>query len=304
VSKKQARSSISTVSTSSPEDETDHEAGIIRTIIVENFMNHAHLRINLDPHVNFIVGKNGSGKSAIVASCIAGLACKASSSGRNLSSYKSFIKHGEDYALIQVRRANAPSTRGAPTLVWLAPWQIHLANPFLSDPYKYDEFGDTLIVEHRIEKNGPGSYRLKSGCGASDRKSNKKEVEELCEHFNIQCENPCALLTQEAAKKFLHNGTEGTRYKFFLEAANLQLQRVDLLGTKARRRLLARTSASLAPRPTAMLPAACSSHGRVLSSRRRMSRIGRSRRRRRRRACPSSRRWRATRRRRSTVPNI
>ena len=84
-------------------------------------------------------------------------------------------------------------------------------------------------------------------------------MEELCEHFNIQCENPCALLTQEAAKKFLHNGTEDTRYKFFLEAANLQSRRVHLLGTQARRGRpttptmpavpLARTSVSLAPRP-------------------------------------------------------
>lgn len=147
------------------------------------------------------------------------------------------------------------------TLCWLAPWQIHLANPFLSDPYKYDEFGETVIVEHRIEKNGPGSYRLKSGCGAADRKSNKKEVEELCEHFNIQCENPCALLTQEAAKKFLHNGTEDTRYKFFLEAANLQSRRVDLLGTQARHRRLApherrARAARCAPCAAAITPAA------------------------------------------------
>ena len=30
----------------------------------------------------------------------------------------------------------------------------------------------------------------------------RREVEELCEHLNIQAANPCALLTQEAAKKF------------------------------------------------------------------------------------------------------
>ncbi len=87
-------------------EEQAYENGVIRKIVVENFMNHGHMQIDLDPHVNFIVGKNGSGKSAIVASCIAGLACKASATGRNLSSYKHFIKHGCDYALIQIHLAN------------------------------------------------------------------------------------------------------------------------------------------------------------------------------------------------------
>ena len=107
------------------------ENGVILKIVVENFMNHGHMQIDLDPHVNFIVGKNGSGKSAIVAACIAGLGCKAATTGRNLSSYKHFIKHGTDYALVQ----------------------IHLANGG-HDPYCHDEFGDVIVVEHRIEKSG------------------------------------------------------------------------------------------------------------------------------------------------------
>ena len=28
--------------------------------VLENFMNHEHLRVDFDPHVNFIVGKNGA----------------------------------------------------------------------------------------------------------------------------------------------------------------------------------------------------------------------------------------------------
>ena len=56
-----------------------------------------------------------------MAACIAGLACKASSTGRNLSSYKSFIKHGTDRAVIKVYIAN-----GGP------------------DAYKFDEFGATV----------------------------------------------------------------------------------------------------------------------------------------------------------------
>jgi len=185
------------------------ENGVILKIVVENFMNHAHMQIDLDPHVNFIVGKNGSGKSAIVASCIAGLGCKAAATGRNLSSYKHFIKHGTDYALVQ----------------------IHLANGG-HDPYCHDEFGDVVVVEHRIEKTGGGAYRLKSADGRVDRKVTKRVVEELNLHYNVQADNPCSLLTQEAAKKFLHNGNEEDRYRFFLGAANLGTQKQDLMSSQ------------------------------------------------------------------------
>lgn len=185
------------------------ENGVILKIVVENFMNHGHMQIDLDPHVNFIVGKNGSGKSAIVAACIAGLGCKAATTGRNLSSYKHFIKHGMDYALVQ----------------------IHLANGG-HDPYCHDEFGDVIVVEHRIEKSGGGTYRLKSADGRVDRKVTKKVVEELNLHYNIQADNPCSLLTQEAAKKFLHNGNEEDRYRFFLGAANLGTLKQDLMSAQ------------------------------------------------------------------------
>jgi len=61
----------------------------------------------------------------------------------------------------------------------------------------------------------------------------KREVEELNLHYNIQADNPCSLLTQEAAKKFLHNGNEETRYGFFLGAANLGTQKQDLMKSQA-----------------------------------------------------------------------
>ena len=63
------------------------------------------------------------------------------------------------------------------------------------------------------------------------RKSSKTEFMELCTHFNIQANNPCALLTQEHAKKFLHHGDEGARYQFFLQAANLESRKHDLNAT-------------------------------------------------------------------------
>ena len=43
----------------------------------------------------------------------------------------------------------------------------------------------------------------------------------------------CALLTQEHAKKFLHQGNEEDRYRFFLQAANLETRKHDLYMTKS-----------------------------------------------------------------------
>ena len=184
------------------------ENGVLRALIVENFMNHKHLRIDFDPHVNFIVGKNGSGKSAIVNALIAGFGHKASSTGRNTNSAKSLIMHGKDHALIQIHIAN-----GGP------------------DAYRPHEFGDTIVAEHKLERNGAGYYKLRDGTGGAVRKSSKTEFMELCTHFNIQANNPCALLTQEHAKKFLHHGDEGARYQFFLQAANLESRKHDLNAT-------------------------------------------------------------------------
>jgi len=51
-------------------------------------VNHRHLKVDLAPGVNFVVGKNGSGKSAIVMALQAGLGCKASAAGKNSNTYK------------------------------------------------------------------------------------------------------------------------------------------------------------------------------------------------------------------------
>ena len=42
----------------------------------------------------------------------------------------------------------------------------------------------------------------------------------------------CSLLTQEHAKKFLHNGNEEDRYQFFLQAANMASRKLDLLSAQ------------------------------------------------------------------------
>ena len=94
------------------------------------------------------------------------------------------------------------------------------------------------MVETRFEKQGANSYKLRNGEHGASKRVQKKEIDELCTHLNVQASNPCALLTQEHAKKFLHNGNEEDRYKFFLQAANLESRKADLNDTRENVELL------------------------------------------------------------------
>jgi chromosome segregation ATPase len=100
-------------------------------------VNHRHLKVDLSPGVNFVVGKNGSGKSAIVMALQAGLGCMASASGRTSNTYKNNIMNGCDTALVKIMIAYADT-----------------------DPFKHEEFGETIVVERRLGRHGPGSYHL------------------------------------------------------------------------------------------------------------------------------------------------
>jgi len=76
-----------------PNVPADH--GIIERVECYNFMCHEHFYIELGPLINFIVGKNGSGKSAILTAITLCLGGKASATNRG-QSLKNFIKEGKE----------------------------------------------------------------------------------------------------------------------------------------------------------------------------------------------------------------
>ena len=78
----------------------DHaEHGILERVECYNFMCHDHFAVDLGPLINFIVGKNGSGKSAVLTAITLCLGGKASATNRG-QSLKSFIKEGKEYVRI------------------------------------------------------------------------------------------------------------------------------------------------------------------------------------------------------------
>lgn len=62
-------------------------------------MCHKFLQIDLGPKINFIIGHNGSGKSAILTAITVALGANASATNRG-KSVSSFIKEGTRYVYI------------------------------------------------------------------------------------------------------------------------------------------------------------------------------------------------------------
>lgn len=181
---------------------SSEKAGTILRIRVENFMCHSSLSVEFIPYVNFITGQNGSGKSAILTAICVAFGIKARGTQR-ATSLKDFIKTGCSHALVVVELTNEGI-----------------------DAFKPNDYGEKIIIERRITESGNTSV-LKDSQGKKVS-SKKEELQELVDHFNIDVENPCVIMTQDKSREFLHTGTGKEKFKFFFRATLLQ-QVLDLL---------------------------------------------------------------------------
>ena len=86
--------------------------GVIERVDMINFMCHRNLSIGLGPRINFIIGHNGSGKSAILTAITIALGGKATTTSRG-SSLKDFIREGSSAAEVRVRMRNKGLMRTA-----------------------------------------------------------------------------------------------------------------------------------------------------------------------------------------------
>ncbi|XP_040016295.2 structural maintenance of chromosomes protein 6 [Gasterosteus aculeatus] len=184
------------------------DAGIVESITLKNFMCHSLLGpFTFGSNVNFVVGNNGSGKSAILTALIVALGGNAHATNRGLS-LKGFVKEGESSADVSITLRN----KGR-------------------DAYKPEVYGPAIIVDLRITREGLRTYKLR---GKSGQLVSSKKEELLCvlDNFNIQVNNPVSVLTQEMSKYFLHSKGEGDKYKFFMKATQLDQMREDFVYIK------------------------------------------------------------------------
>lgn len=173
------------------------ECGIIEEIRCINFMCHVNLVITLGPLINFIIGHNGSGKSAVLTALQICLGGKATATNR-AQNLKSLIKEGESHSSVQVRIKN----QGA------------LA-------FKPHEYGRSISVERHFSTNGSSGFKLKDENGRIVT-TKKAELEDILDAFSMQIDNPMNVLTQDMARQFLNHSTPKDKYKFFLAGTQLE----------------------------------------------------------------------------------
>ncbi|XP_075940326.1 structural maintenance of chromosomes protein 6 [Anarhichas minor] len=184
------------------------DAGIVESITLKNFMCHSLLGpFTFGSNVNFVVGNNGSGKSAVLTALIVALGGNAHATNRGLS-LKGFVKEGESSADVSITLRN----KGR-------------------DAYKPEVYGLAIIVDLRITREGLRTYKLRSKSGQLVS-TKKEELLSILDNFNIQVNNPVSVLTQEMSKYFLHSKGEGDKYKFFMKATQLEQMREDFVYIK------------------------------------------------------------------------
>lgn len=102
------------------------------------------------------------GKSAILNGIIVGLGGRAKATDR-ASSVAKFIQYGCNRAKVTI---------------WLA-------NPKSADSYRYDVYGNTIVVCRTINSDGTSEYRLKSA-GGHVVSEKKEELNSVLSCFGIQ----------------------------------------------------------------------------------------------------------------------
>ncbi|KAF0271111.1 hypothetical protein FOG51_03989 [Hanseniaspora uvarum] len=173
------------------DDDLGIKAGYIKNLKLINFMCHEHFYIEFTPNLNFIIGNNGTGKSAILTAIAVGLGANASQAQRS-GQLKGLIQHGKDKCSVTLT--------------------INNAGDFAYQPEVY---GDEIILERTISQKH-SSFRVKIDNKLQDLKSS--HLKALLNYLGIRINNPMVFLTQDMAKKFLTAASKKEKYDNFAAA--------------------------------------------------------------------------------------
>lgn len=183
-------------------DNIASEEGVIEEVFCRNFMCHSKLRIKLGPLINFIIGHNGSGKSAVLTALTMCLGGKATATNR-AASMKSLIKEGEESATLAVKIKNHGDSA-----------------------YKPNLYGRSITVERNFTRAGTSGFKLKND---QDKiiSTKRADLDDILDYFAFQLDNPINVLTQDMARQFLSNSSASDKYKFFIRGTQLEVLDAD-----------------------------------------------------------------------------
>lgn len=178
------------------------EYGILEGVDLLNFMCHEKYEFKFGPLINFVCGKNGSGKSAVLTAITLCLGGKASATNRG-ARLQDFIKEGRDHASITCYIKNQGD-----------------------NAYKPELYGKTIQVQRYFSRAGNGSsgFKLKSEKGRIIS-SRKMDLEDVLDHMMMQFDNPMSVLSQDQARQFISNSAASEKYKLFMKG--VQLEQLD-----------------------------------------------------------------------------
>lgn len=189
------------------------EAGILETVTCTNFMCHPRLTIPFGPNINFIIGHNGSGKSAVLTAITLCLGGKATSTNRG-QSLKSFIREGQEYVKKPCKCSAITYNHRSAVLA------VQIKNEG-ETAYKTDLYGPSITVERHFNVHGVSGFRIKSADGRVVS-TKRAELDEITDYYALQLDNPVNVLTQDMARQFLNNSSGSDKYKFLVKGVLLE----------------------------------------------------------------------------------
>ncbi|KAF4449317.1 hypothetical protein F53441_7389 [Fusarium austroafricanum] len=142
------------------------QPGAIVRVSVENFVTYEKAEFLPGPHLNMVVGPNGTGKSSLVCAICLGLGYSPKHLGR-AGSVKEFVKHGKDTATIEIELYKRPK----------------------------DRKNFVVKVQIRREQNNQKWW-------LNGKESNHKQVQGLMRKLKIQVDNLCQFLPQDRVVEF------------------------------------------------------------------------------------------------------
>jgi chromosome segregation ATPase len=176
--------------------------------MMKNIRCHKFMEVTFNDRINFIVGKNGSGKSSILTAIrlALGMPLPGGTTGGKKGSGvggESIIRDGSDEeAIVEVEFSNTGEFGLLDTSV----------------------FGDYFMIRRSLTRGESGRVVDKYDVfknGVEKVKISKSGMVDLLRSKNVFATNPAMIMDQETGKLFF-TGSARDQYKFFIEATCLQ----------------------------------------------------------------------------------